>query len=69
MTTAFRESWKAPWIKLLLQGPGVSAASGDENTIENSPSIIFVACPCLFDTLQLMWNVFLDGQASQLGTT
>jgi hypothetical protein len=37
MTTAFRESWKAPWIKLLLQGPGVSAASGDENTIENYP--------------------------------
>jgi hypothetical protein len=33
MTTAFRESWKAPWIKLLLQGPGVSAASGDENTM------------------------------------
>jgi hypothetical protein len=37
---AFRLSWKNPDVKHLLHIPGVSAASGDVNTVVNAPSAI-----------------------------
>ena len=47
ITMAFRLSWKKPDVKH-LHIPGVSAASGDVNTVMNAPSAILSAMPLSF---------------------